>query len=885
MNENIQPIPSVENNIEEEGISLSELFHIFRERFRWFLLVLILSMGAAVAYLYFVIPTYQATVSVLVDPVQKSSSLEDLMSSSLTGGSSTKIQTEVALLTSRKTLSSALATLDLSSYTNADGESYATFYKLPDDVSHIISVSNASDTNIVKISVTDENPQFARDFANAIAKSYDDLLTSIAKSSKTVQREFLEKQIPANEADLETASDKLAAYKESTGIDQLTQQAQTLVTQIAYFDLRKHPLEYQKTQAKDEIDKLVKAYSSKGVTADLLGNATTTQSFKALEENYRSADRELVMYEVLVSNQTTGTAETAAVSDVMTRSATLSAAVTQFYNSMLDDIRHFVDTKTTGVPEADLRNYVTAVVTYATCQIKLEVLDANGQQYKDNLDRLPAMERDLANLQRNVTVLQTVGVQLRQMLEEVKLTEAAVNGNVTIIDQAVLPEHPVSPNKLLVLAVAFLLGCALGLLLCLFIDHEDNTVKNVDQIKEIVGNEIPVLGWVPMLKTFLNEDSLDPKTGKPHKFPLLSVYNDPNSFESERYKTIVSNLLYGGHQQGNKTLAVTSCGMSEGKTTLMFNCALCLAQLGKKVLLIDGDLKAPKVENSFKLKRVKVGMVDCIMTGENLEYSIIRPLDDVPNMHILPPGRLPLVTTTVFSNSRFDSMIKALSSYYDYILIDAPPLINASELLLISNKVDSVMINVRAGISTKASLYDLIEALEGVSFKIRGVVLNACTPEAGHSSSRYSRSYGNRYGYGNYGYGKYGSKKYGYGGYGYGGKGGEQNNVITTKHYSRFYKIALKNRKARDAEHFSETGKAAFTLGNAPRFTQMIEVFETVKSEQVNQELAGKKKSFEALQKSVINGTGSKTSEGQDDSAMNSLLDSLANNQEAYGKN
>lgn len=228
----------------EDEISLLELWNIFKNRFVYFIVTLIIVIGVAFVYLQQTIPKYSSSVTVLVDPIESSSSLDDMLLSGVSSSSS-KIQTEVELITSKRNIKNALASLDLTSYFNSYGESYDTFYKLASK-SDSISVTSVQDTNLVTILITDENPKFAADLANALSSSYDDLLTGIARTSKTTQREFLEKQIPLNEAELQVAADKLSDYKEKSGILQLTEKSSTLVAQIAYFDVKKEPLKLNK---------------------------------------------------------------------------------------------------------------------------------------------------------------------------------------------------------------------------------------------------------------------------------------------------------------------------------------------------------------------------------------------------------------------------------------------------------------------------------------------------------------------------------------------------------------------------------------------------------------------------------------------------------------
>ena len=408
------------------------------------------------------------------------------------------------------------------------------------------------------------------------------------------------------------------------------------------------------------------------------------------------------------------------------------------------------------------------------------MLQQRGAVFVEELSQLPVLERRLSELQRDVQIYEAIGLKLREMLEEVKLTEAAVTGNVTVVDAANLPLNPVSPNKLLILAVALLLGAAIGLLLTLGIETLDVSLQSEQQIQKIVGKDVPILGWIPMMKVSEND-----------KYPTLSVYNDPLSFESERFK-LVANMLY--NKTDKKVFSITSCAMAEGKSTIIGNMALALAQMGSKVLVIDGDLRLPSMERYFRLKHREVGLVDFVTKKTKLEDCLIQPFENTPTLHLLPPGNAPLVPAAIFSNPRYIQGLKYLENLYDFIIIDAPPLDSASELLSISKHVDGLIITVRAGITSKGSLYDLVSNLRTANAPLIGFVFNGVIPGA---VSSYGYGYGRSYGYGHYAY------RYGYAqGQGTAKKKKTHNRRRSTSWYRKRYKLDLKNRGKIYSEQF-----------------------------------------------------------------------------------
>lgn len=704
--------------VSEEGISISDLLHIFRQRIGWFVIGFVLVLALAIGYLYFAVPLYESQVSVLVDPIQKSSSIDNLLGGS---ANTTKIATEVELITSRKNIEYALSTLNLASYTDADGNAYADSAILG-SVRERIVVSTVKDTNIVRITVTDANRLFAKDFANALASSYDDLLTGIARNSKTAQREFIESQIPINNASLQHASDALGDFRENSDIIQLTDKSSLLVEQISYYALRLEPLMLQLDESLVFINSYNEGLKQAGITGflsldDIRRDPVVAGKLKELT----AWKTELTMYESLVSpapNQNTS----ASLSSGSSRTYILSSAISQTTKDLLDRV-----TALTRSYAKDTN--IQAIVQALTTEVGIEVLQSRGEVFVDELSKLPILERQLSELMRDVQIYEAIGLKLRDMLEEVKLVEAAVTGNVTVVDPAILPRSPVSPNKMLILAVALLLGFAIGFLLALGVEAIDFSLRTEAQVKKITGNDIPMLGWIPLMK-------ISPK----EKYPTLVVYNDPLSFESERFK-LVANMLYSNEEK--KVFSITSCSMAEGKSTIIGNVALAFAQMGSKVLIIDGDLRLPSMERFFRIKHREVGLVDYVGGRATLEECILQPLEDVHNLHLLPPGVPPLVPAAIFSNPTFINMIGFLKTIYDFIIIDAPPLDSASELIAISKQVDGLIVTVRAGVTSKGALSDLVTGLETGKVPITGVVFNGVIPG---STGSYGYGYGKRYG-------------------------------------------------------------------------------------------------------------------------------------------
>lgn len=717
----------VQNMPEEtsEGMSITELLHILKVRIGWIIATFVLVVAAGVAYLQYVTPMYESEVTILVESLQKSSDIESM----LTGQGTTKIATEVELALSRSNINDALAKLDLSSYRSADGEPY-TDPQVLGDVKERTSVTTVKDTNLVRITVTDQNPLFARDFANALAESYNELLGSIARNSKTIQRQFIESQIPINEQQLQHAAYALSQFREESNFIQLSDKSKLLSQKIAYFQLRREPLALQLEEAitlSEYYASILSSYAIPGVSYDqVLEDVDVSQ----LLASYKDRTRELVLYEAIREG----------VPDDTERLFVLESALSQITKSLVDRISLLVAPRgLSNDPFILLSAQELAKATHqrAITEAQIEVLSSIENSYATQLAQLPALERQLLDLEREVQVYETLHMRLLELLEEVKIAEAATSGSVTVVDAAIAQDIPVSPNKTLILAVAVLLGAALGVLLALLIETLDVTIKDEGTLRKLAGPTRPLLGWVPLMNY---DESLD--------IPSLVVYNDPLSFESERYKLIANNVSLGTLRKTQRVFSITSPGMGEGKTSVTANVATSMAMNGHKVLLIDGDLRLPQLESFFNLKKSASGLVEVITSGINVEEVIVQPLADVPTLHLLPPGMLPPLPSAIFNSDEYVALLDHLLGIYDYIIIDTPPLVFASELMAIAKHVDGVVVNVRAGVSTKGGMRELLDNLDLAGVRVLGVIFNGVIESkmGGHySSGRYYTYQGTSY--------------------------------------------------------------------------------------------------------------------------------------------
>ncbi len=709
---------------EQNEISLKDIIRIISSRKWWLFLTFLIVVSLVGVYLYRATPVYQASATLWIEPSQSGSSFEDLFAIQ-TGGSSTKIATEVEIIKSRRNLEKMIEELDLINiYTRKyEYKTPLTVDRLISQINGLISVSTVKDTNIVRISVENDDYLLARDMANTLAVVYNNLLKDLAQNDFSIRREFIESQIGPAAANVVDAENKLREFKEENGIFLLDEEAKVLLEYITSYEQQIDPYRIQKSEAQNKQAAFVDSIKEAGGAIVPYQQITADPELKDKISELTDARLELIGYSEARAGDAFFTS---------TRSDELKTSVMRLENEIKAKVMELVlSAVEPSSASVYLKNYYAQLANAYTLEILADVSISYLTQLKNSYEakmlQLPALEQKLLDLKRDVSVKENLYLLLLQNYEEAKIAEAAVTGTSTIIDKAIANDVPIKPNKQMMLAVGVLLGLFLGVLVVFLLEAFDDSVKDEDTIKRAVGGDLPIIGRIPHLQ-------IDPD----EPYDELVVYNGPTSPAAEAYKLIATNILYS-NVEASKVICVSSAEMGVGKTSISANTAIAMAQNGLKTLLIDADMRKPRLEKAFGLERETNGLVNNLLQDIALEKLIRKPLEDMPDLHLLPVGPLPPNPTALIASDKFRAMLNELRRRYDRIVIDLPPLLAASDGLIIGRDADGVILVVRMGTSSKHGLRMSGESLANAKIPMLGLVVNDIT--RGNSYSYYNYYY------------------------------------------------------------------------------------------------------------------------------------------------
>lgn len=352
--------------------------------------------------------------------------------------------------------------------------------------------------------------------------------------------------------------------------------------------------------------------------------------------------------------------------------------------------------------------------------------------YESLLRKLPQSQREILNIERNLSVNEKMYVYLLEKKANTIIARAAIVPEVGIIEVA-RSLGVVGPQKMKIVYYFLAIGLILALLVAFIRSVFFDRIQNTRELKQLT--QLPILGGIPR-----SSDSGDER---------LVIARNSQSNIAESFRSIRTNLQYFSDQEGSKTILFTSLHPGEGKTFCSLNTAAIIASAGKKVLLLDFDMHKPKVHKSLHLSN-DVGLSSYIV-GKNTLDEVIRD-SDVPNLRVISAGPTPPNASELVLSPRVDELFETLKQDYDYILIDTPPLMLISDSMVLMRKVDVGLFVMNTDKATRSGVRYLEEIIESNKLSHTALLLNNVKLKRWkYYYGRYSYNYG--YGYG-YGYGK-----------------------------------------------------------------------------------------------------------------------------------
>lgn len=369
-----------------------------------------------------------------------------------------------------------------------------------------------------------------------------------------------------------------------------------------------------------------------------------------------------------------------------------------------------------------------------------QLREINGEigTMQERIKNLPMIEQNLVRLTREVKVNTDLYTALLNTAQQLKLITVGKVSNVRLIDVPMLPEKPVKPNRPVILALAVLGGLFLGVLVAFFRKSLYGGIDTPEQVERAVG--VPVYATIPHSKK-QKELYQQVNSAKQQRVPLLAtVASEDAAIESLR--SFRAALQFSMPTFRNNIVLISGATPGMGKSFVSANLAALMAATGKRVLLIDADLRNGLLHLYFGFGR-QDGLSDAI-AGARLPEQVVHH-NVIENMDFISTGTLPPNPSELLLRPSFGAMLEQFSREYDLVLIDAPPILAVADTLIIGTHVGAIYITTRAGVTTPGEINESMKRLAQAGLAVKGVLFNDLKTRPG----RYGYGYG--YGYGTYG--------------------------------------------------------------------------------------------------------------------------------------
>ncbi len=331
---------------------------------------------------------------------------------------------------------------------------------------------------------------------------------------------------------------------------------------------------------------------------------------------------------------------------------------------------------------------------------------------------------------------------LLQRMKEAGVSAGIMSSNIQVVDKAEFPTKPFKPNKQLNLILAAVVGLFLGVGLAFFFEYLDNTIKTPEDVEQLI--RLPSFGMVPDISSHRRR-----QLEKGATYPVeLITHGHPKSMLSVAYRSIRTSILLSFSERPPKRIAITSPNPAEGKTTTVINTAIALSQTGASVIIVDTDLRKPRIHKVFTEDN-GVGLSNFLSGNAGLEAIIKKT--EIPNLYYIPSGPIPPNPSELISSNLFKSMLQSLDERFDHIVFDSPPVLGFADSIILSTFVDGMILVATGGKTPRETLQRAKGMLLQVNAKILGVVINRVNIERSEYGYYYYRYH--------YYYGKEGKKK------------------------------------------------------------------------------------------------------------------------------
>ena len=540
-----------------------------------------------------------------------------------------------------------------------------------------LSIVPVRNSRIVEIRYNSSDPVFAAEAANALAKAYIQQSLELRFNNSKEAADWLGDRLADQRKAVETSESALQAFREKNGAVAAADSASNIV--IARLTDLNAALTKAKTDRINKESLYNQLKSAEGTGAiDSLPVVLSNDFIQKLRSDLADLQRQQAQ---LAERYGPRHAE---MIKIRTAVESADAKLRLELSKVIDSVKN---------------EYQAAVAQERSLQAALD--SQKGEALSMNRKGIEA-----SVLQREVESNRQIYESLLQRTKDADISSERKSTNVRVVDEAVTPRGPISPNVQRDLTVSFGLSLFFAVGLAFLFEQLDNRIKTPTELKATVG--VPFLGMIPTISKVKGSGD-----------PLVSE-DVPANF-AEAFKSIRTNVLFSSAEEGMRSIVVTSAGPGEGKSVVSSNIAVALAQTGQRVLLVDADMRRPRIHEIFDGPQ-EPGLSNVLVGGMKPTEVIRRA--KISGLWILPAGHIPPNPAELLGSRRFLEFMMALETHFDWVVIDTPPVLVVADSSIVANQASGIVFVASADKTPRAAAKAAVIQLEAANAKVIGTVLN-----------------------------------------------------------------------------------------------------------------------------------------------------------------
>jgi capsular exopolysaccharide synthesis family protein len=694
---------------DKKEIDVLEYGRIVLKR-KWVLVTFAAVLVALAAVLSFTTtPLYRATATLLIDePGASLLNIQDVLNAGAyyrPDYMGTYFNTQLRLLTSRSLAERVAKKINLGARPEfrGAGEPTPAYADYAFSILGGLSIAPIEKTRLVYVSSISPHAALAAEVVNALVEEFVSFSVETRYEATKQTSEFLSEQVAFLREDLKRKEEDLQKYGQEKNILYLSGDESTVVNKFSEVNTALTTAQIER-YAKESVYRELKI-----IRVDALPESVSNPTIQALKTTYS---------QVKSDYEEKGQIYRPDYPEMVRLKARLDAT----RNTLQEEIRKAVD-----AAEAEYR---AALKKESSLQGLLDEQRGDVTRMNKNAIFYHTLRTEVENMR---TLLGTLVAKQNEIQVSSQLGGLRTS-NIKVVDRALVPGGPFTPNVRRNLLTALLLGLFGGLGLIFLVEYLDNTVKGPEDVEKLVG--LPSLGIIPFLSadglkkksdpygSYLSYGTEGDKLGEAvpevreielinHLYPKFSIAED--------YRTVRTSILFSHADSAPKTISFTSTLPQEGKTATISNLAVSFAQLEGKVLLVDADLRKPRLHKIFNLRNVNG--LSSYLAGKNSFEEVIQ-MTSIDNVWTIPSGPHPPNPAELLNSKRMKELLALAKDKFNIVLLDTPPVLAVIDPVIVSSLVDSTVFVVRAGKTTRRPLVRAIEEVRKSKADIIGVVFN-----------------------------------------------------------------------------------------------------------------------------------------------------------------